>query len=201
MLFPMFLEVQGRLVVVIGGGTVGQRRARLLTAAGARVRLVCLEPAPGDWRTLATEWICAPYRPEHLDGAFLVLAAVSPSINQQVVHDSRERRILVNRADGEEADFQIPATICRGDLTVAISTGGSAPGLARRLRAEIEHRLDDSVGPWLQLLAELRHLLHHRVPDPARRRALLLLIAEDSWQQRFQQEGAEAVRQALLDLV
>jgi siroheme synthase-like protein len=105
--------------------------------------------------------IRADYAAEHLDGVQLVFAATNdPEVNRRVAQDAHARGLWVNVADNPAlSDFYVPATIQRGDLTLAISTGGSAPAFARYVREMLEQTLSEALGQALEMIAEARSLI------------------------------------------
>jgi len=200
-MFPLFLNLTGRLAVVIGGGAVGRRKAHALLEGGADVRLVCLE-GPSLALGAGIEWRTEAYRPDHLDGAALVFAAATPEINRQVVADARARGLLVNSATGpEECDFFLPATVRRGEFVLAVSTGGASPAVARAIRRRLEEQFDNAFGEWVALLSELRTIVRSRVAQARQRRAILEQLSHGHWLERLRREGPNAVRLAMLAAV
>lgn len=174
-LFPLFVDLRGRAVVVVGGGAIAARKIERLLAAGARVRVIAPALHP-DVRALVDAKRVAHrverFRPALLDGAWLAIAATDDDVvNRAVANAAGERRILVNVVDDAQlSSIQLPAVVERGDVQVAISSGGGAPMLARRLRERLESLLDESLGSLAELLTRHRRRIRERIPDTAQRR-------------------------------
>jgi siroheme synthase-like protein len=145
--YPIFFNLTGRPVVVIGGGKVALRKARALVEAGARVKVVAPRREPG-LEALPVEWVPRPFEPTDLDGAFLAYAATdSRAANARVAAEAKRRGIPVNVADcPEECDFIVPSRIRRGNVQIAVSTSGENPGQAVELRKKIERALEQGLG-------------------------------------------------------
>ena len=201
-MYPLFLRMENRLAVVIGGGHVGRRKAVSLLEAGARVRLVCLEPRPADLTSPNLDWITEPYHVRYLVRADLVLAAATPEVNRIVVADARARGMLVCSAtEPESGDFNTASVIRRGDLTIALGTGGAVPALTRALREQLEKILDDDLGQWLAMLAFLRPLIREKVSDTESRRQLWDELTSETWIERLKRKGLAAVQSAVVRMV
>lgn len=201
-MLPIVLNMIGRLAVVVGGGPVGRRKVAALLDAGARVRLVCLEPRPDAVVHDHLEWLSEPYRAGHLGGAGLVFAAATPAVNRLVIADARGAGIWVNAATEPEAgDFFLPSTLRRGPFTIGVSTGGAAPHLARLVRQKFEAEFDTTFAGWVELLGEIRAEVLARVADPRRRRDLLEAFSGWDWLDRFRSRGAARTRAAMRDAV
>jgi precorrin-2 dehydrogenase len=196
----MFVDLTDRLAVVVGGGPVGQRKARALLDAGAIVRLVCLEPPPGDFTAPRLVWLREPYSPDHLAGAALAFAAAGAALNRAVVADARRRGIWVNCSDDPPAgDFVVPATLRRGDFVIAVGTSGAAPALARRVRDRLQPQFDDAFAAWVALLRDMRAEVQAILADEKRRQGLFDRWTEWHWLEQLRREGVEPVRAALRD--
>ncbi len=170
--FPLFADLQGRRVLVVGGGEVAERKVRLLLEAGARVDVVA--PAITDW--LASQesvcWLAATFEATDLDGAVFVIAATDDAaVNVQVAAAARARNLLANVVDDAElSSFIVPAIVDRSPLVVAISTGGAAPVLARLLRERLESLIDASSGSMAALLERWRARIKSAFPELVARR-------------------------------
>ena len=140
--------------MVVGGGEVANRKARKLLQARAKVVVVSPEVKP-ELASMAAEVRRRPYREGDLEGAFLVFAATDArEVNAVVAREARERGIPINVADKpSEGNFALPSVLRRGQLQVAVSTGGASPALARRIRQELE----DAFGSeWAGVVESLR---------------------------------------------
>ncbi len=155
--YPLLINLCDRLCVVVGGGTVGRRKCTGLLAAGARVRLVDPQPL-ATALTDRVEHRCRPYHPDDLRDALLVFAATDdPYLNQAVAAEARRRGALVNLpGDPAGGDFTLPAVLRRGELTLAVSTGGGSPALARWLKQQLDQWLPEHWTAILLILSAVR---------------------------------------------
>jgi len=165
--YPVFLEMKGRPCVVVGGGTVAERKVEGLLGAGARVTVISPELTPA-LATLKEEGrlhhVARLYREGDLEGyEVAVVATDDGAINAEVAAEGRRHRVWVNAVDDPpNCDFILPSVIRRGDIVIAASTGGASPALARRLREELEAFLSEDYGPLADLLQEVRQELRSR---------------------------------------
>lgn len=144
-MLPLNLRPDRCRCLVVGGGAVGQRKARMLLEAGAKVRLVCLEPRQEFPTPQQPEWLQAAYQPPHLEGMNLAVAAATTAVNRRVASDAQERGIWVNVADDPAAsDFHFPAVHRQGSLLLTVSTGGASPLLAQQLRDALAVQFDSA---------------------------------------------------------
>ena len=149
--YPLFMQIEDRTCVVIGGGVVAARKVEMLRRAGARVSIVA--PDLIDELARLAERGSIDHRgrmffPNQLDGAVLVIAATgNAAIDAQVARHARLRGLPVNVVDDAQlSSFVTPAVIDRSPVVVAVSTGGASPALARQIRARIEAALPPALG-------------------------------------------------------
>jgi len=151
--YPVIVDLKDRLVVVVGGGSVGRRKVTGLLDAGARVRLVSRDPVPPTCWQQPVELHIRPFHPADLDGATLAFAATGiTAIDHAVLAAAKQRGIPVNLATApDDGDFTLPAVLRRGDLVIAVATEGRSPALARVIR----DRLATDFGPEWILVVEI----------------------------------------------
>ena len=156
---PMFARLEGRPVLLVGGGEVALRKARLLLAAGARLTLVSPE-LEHDFHEFAGRFthVAARFDPAHLAGQILVVAATdSLEVNALVYQSANQLGLFVNVVDDpERSSFIFPSIIDRSPLMVAVSSGGKAPVLVRLLRERLESLLPRHLGGLAELSGRVR---------------------------------------------
>jgi siroheme synthase-like protein len=165
--FPVFLDIEGKTCVVVGGGTVALRKVNALLEGGAQVTMISSSVHP-DLVQLTKEKIIRvirrKYEPGDLEKAFLVVAATDDRrINRKVAEDAKKARALVNVVDDPEpSDFIVPAVVRRGNFTLAISTGGRSPALSRKLRERLETMFGAEYSSLVELVEEIRSSLKRK---------------------------------------
>jgi siroheme synthase-like protein len=175
--FPIFLRLAGRPVVLVGGGVVAASKLDGLLRGGAQVTVV----APEIRSELEREGVTLlrrEFQAADLDGAWFAVAAAPPAVNRRVAEAAEERRIFVNAVDDPPSSSAYAGGVFRrGKLTVAISTDGDAPALAGLVREGLEALVPDDIEAWLELSrGETRSWREQAIPMPQRRPLLLAAL-------------------------
>lgn len=165
--YPIFLDLRDRPCLVIGGGPVAERKVEALLRVGAR--LTVISPVVTE-RLKSWAWegrirlVVRMYRPGDLDGYALAFAATDEGeVNAAVARDGRARGVWVNAADDPvHCDFILPSVLRRGDLVVAVATGGASPALSRAIREELEAYFTEDYAVLAEVVAEVRRELRER---------------------------------------
>ena len=146
--YPVNLNIKDKLCVVIGGGSVAERKVKNLLRYGGRVRVVspCLTDRLSKWASQGKmDYTPSEYRSNHLKGAFLVYAATSDrKVNAEIARDAAKRRLLVNVADSPaESTFILPAVVRKREISIAVSTDGLSPEKSVRIRDRIKELIEE----------------------------------------------------------
>ncbi|MSQ61140.1 MAG: bifunctional precorrin-2 dehydrogenase/sirohydrochlorin ferrochelatase [Dehalococcoidia bacterium] len=199
--YPVFLDLTGRRCLVVGGGTVGARKVEGLLTAGGAVTVIspALSPAlrvleeAGRITTVGRE-----YRRGDAAGYDLCMIATDDGVaNAEVARDCRKQRVLVNAADDPpNCDFILPSVLRRGDLQIAVSTGGRSPALSRKVREELEPLFGEEYAELAALSGEVRDALKREgrtFPSSAWLRALTPELRELLRQNRRAEARAQLI--------
>lgn len=174
--YPICLDVAEKNCLVVGGGSVGARKALTLAKCGARVKVVSLifsdkfiafEQGTGH-KSDAVQCIKKPYEPSDLDSMFLVIGATdNVALNRRIAQDANKRQILCNIADFPEgSSFVLPSIVQRGDLVITVSTSGNSPALAKKLRKELALQFGEEYATLLMLMGKIRKQLLSQEHSP-----------------------------------
>jgi siroheme synthase-like protein len=174
-LLPLFLNVTGRRVVLVGGGRVAAGKLAQLHAAGARVTIVAPHVGEDIVAASPAAILRRPFTPSDLDDAWLVVAAATPAVNRTVADAAGARRLFVNAVDDpDNASAFLSGVVRRDGVTIAISTSGAAPALTSLLREALDVLLPRDLAAWLSCAREERLAWKHGgVPMDARKPQLL----------------------------
>ena len=184
--YTMMIDLTGRRCLVVGGGPVAERKTRSLLSSQARVTVVS-PTATLYLQQLARKqritWWQRPYRSEDGEGCFLVIGATDQAaVNRAVYEDAIARQQWVNVVDQPElCNFTVPAVVQRGQLTIAVSTQGASPLLAKRVRQDLEKQYGEEYSLYVDLLAKARAYMLREVSDRSRRAAFLRQLLQEDW--------------------
>jgi precorrin-2 dehydrogenase/sirohydrochlorin ferrochelatase len=174
--YPLFVNLQGKRCLVVGGGEIASRKVQGLLEAEALVVVVSPQLS-ASLAALAAQGVIEhqprPFRADDVMGCTLVIGATDqPAVNMAVCESAREHRIWVNIVDTPTAcDFIAPAIVRRGALQIAISTGGHSPTLAKRIRMQLEKSYGDAYADLLEKLGKERQRIRRLIGDPELRKA------------------------------
>jgi len=169
--YPVNLDVSGQRCLVVGGGSVGTRKVKTLLDCRADVTVVSPE-VTGALRSLADAGKLRleerEYQASDLDGMFLVIGTTNDeALNRKIYTDAQQQNKLCNIADSPAScNFILPSIVHRGDLVLAISTSGSSPAFAKKLRKDLEKQFGDEYSVFLQLMRAIRETLLKETHDP-----------------------------------
>lgn len=205
--YPIFLvNLRHQRCLVVGGGAVAERKARSLLQAGARVTVISPALTIGLQRLVQEgdlEWVTRGYQQGDLAEAFLVIGATDDAdANERVWREAAERGVLVNIVDDPaRCNFIVPSLVRRGDLCIAISTGGNSPALAKRLRERLEAEFGAEYAAFVALLGDLREKVKEKYPEAKERRAIWYRLVDSDIVELIGQGRDDLVRQRVEEIV
>jgi precorrin-2 dehydrogenase / sirohydrochlorin ferrochelatase len=193
--YPIMLDLTGKRVVVIGGGKVAERKVKGLREAKANI--IVIAPEVTAFLKELTEkaeitWVKKRFSPEDVEDAFLIIAATNTrEINEAVARAAKSYQLL-NVVDApEQSTFHVPSIVRRGKLSIAVSTGGASPVLAKKICREIAEMYDEDYEQYIDFLYECRQYILRNVSDLNQKRQLLEAITDESfrksanWEEEF----------------
>jgi len=173
--YPVFMKLENKKCVVIGGGKVAERKVKLLLESDALIEVISPDLTKPLEKILGKgniKYIKGKYKKRYLKGACLVIAATdSPGVNNRIYNDCRGMDIKVNVIDAPHlCDFIIPSALKRGSLVITVSTGGKCPALAKKIRHDIEEKYGEEYEEFIELMGKLRDRLKEEIPEESNRR-------------------------------
>jgi precorrin-2 dehydrogenase/sirohydrochlorin ferrochelatase len=205
--FPLYTDIRDQLCLVVGAGSVAERRVRGLRESGGRIRVVSPEALPifEAWHAEGEiDLHLKPFSVQDLEGVFLVIAATNlREVNAKIAEEAKSRGILVNITDNpEEGNFIVPSTVRRGALLLSVATGGNNPSLSMRLASEMEQRFSPHYGDFVELLGRMRVYIKEHLPEAEQRAAhRRLLNAETELCEVLEQGSSEEAYQHAIALL
>jgi siroheme synthase-like protein len=193
--YPVYLNLAGKSCVIVGGGTVAQGKISALRDAGAVITIISPQVTDGIKRAVQrgdVVWVQREYKPGDLDGAFIAVAATNVwHVNRQIHEEAEDRGVLLNVVDDpDQCTFIAPSIVRRDPITLAISTGGASPALARKMREVLS---EARILQWAELagvLSQARRVIKEKrtAIDPTRWQCVitedLLKLVQDGHEDR-----------------
>jgi len=188
------LNLEGKKVVVVGGGKVAERKVTGLLGTGASI-IVISPSATENLRGLAEngmiQWVEKSFNKKDIEGAFLIYAATNDvELNQYVKNAASDQQLVTIVDDPEGSDFHVPSHMVQGRLSIAVSTGGASPTLARKIREQLESQFDERYDDYLEFLYLARKRVLKEVNEPFRKRKILAAIASEEFLNSNDREAA-----------
>jgi len=203
--YPIFLELKAKDCLVVGGGKVGARKAATLEKCGANVKVISDRFSSG-FDDLKQTNICLEkkeYEKKDVNGMFLVFAATdNVDLNQQIKDDASMLNILCNIADApQNSDFLLPSIVDRGDLILAVSTSGSSPAMAKKIRQDLEKHFGPEYAQFLTMMGNIRKKLLSSGHAPDDNKAIFYTLIEKGVLELIQTNDEININAVLCDVL
>jgi precorrin-2 dehydrogenase/sirohydrochlorin ferrochelatase len=202
--YPVNLDITGKRCIIVGGGVVAERKAERLIACGAQVVLVSrtLTPLLEDRKKAnAIEHIDTDYEKKTLQGAFMVIGATDlDDVNAQVSQDALSAGMLVNIVDDpDRCNFILPSLLQQGDLSIAVSTGGKSPALARKIREDLQRQYGPEYKRLLEIMGSLRKKTLAQGHPAERNKSVFNALVHSGMLEEIRKGDREKVKQIILE--
>lgn len=203
--YPIYLNIKEKHCVVIGGGSVAERKVNSLLDAGAKVTVIspeithALEDLRSERRITV---VSRPYHEGDLEGALIAYAATdNEDINKEISKEAKSKGVLLNIVDEpKRCDFIVPSVVERGRLSIAVSTGGASPALAKELRAELEERYGEEYATFLEIMAAIRQKLLTKERESDKNRKIFNKLASSSIPEMIKKGEWQEVDRTIISL-
>ena len=204
--YPLYLDIQNRKCLVVGGGSVGTRKVMTLMDCGASVTVVSPDFTTQLFQLADTRAIKLkkrPYRSSDIDGIFLVIGATNnEELNRQISEDAQRLNKLCNIVDRPEAcNFILPSFINRGDLIIAVSTSGKSPALSKKLRKDLENKFGQEYAEFLRLMGVIRQKLLSKNRDSKTHKYLFEQLISRGLIEMIKNQKEEEINSLLFEIL
>ncbi|MFN3479390.1 MAG: bifunctional precorrin-2 dehydrogenase/sirohydrochlorin ferrochelatase [Thermodesulfovibrionales bacterium] len=202
--YPIYLDLKGKKCIIVGGGRVAERKCRCLIKNGADVTVISptITKRLEDYKSKGRiRHLPRLYRRGDIESAFLAIAATdSQEINERVYTEATDKNILLNVVDNPDfCNFIVPSVFERGDLKIAISTSGSSPAIAKRIRKELEALYNREFSKYLNFLKRIRGQIKDKVKNREEREAIFNHLSSPEILRILREKGFRAVKERIMN--
>jgi precorrin-2 dehydrogenase / sirohydrochlorin ferrochelatase len=204
--YPVFLDIKDRKIIIVGGGLVAERKVKNLRTYGCLI-YICANTLTPYLHDLVTENTIKRVEyheiPEHMKGAFMAIAATDdPTINREVSLMAKERQVLINAVDQpDDCTFIVPSVVRRGELHIAISTGGKSPALAKRIRRSLESVYGDEYGIVVDIMGILRKKILASDRTQAQKKQVFEKLAGAGLPEMIRKKDRDGLKNSLISIL
>ncbi|MFO7316005.1 MAG: bifunctional precorrin-2 dehydrogenase/sirohydrochlorin ferrochelatase [Bacilli bacterium] len=205
MYYPMMMKLEGKKVVIIGGGRVAFQKLKGLENTKAKITVVSptIIPEMEEWLNEHDAiWIQKEFEPSDIEQADLIFATTNdPKVNQAIGLHKKGHQLLLRADHPKESDFITPAVVQRGKLTISISTDGASPGLSKKIKKELEQQFDENFGEYVQFLEDARRVVLKQIGDASLRKSILTRLLDPVFYELTMERKLKKRDHLLMDLI
>lgn len=196
MYYPILLNLEGKHVVVIGGGLVAFQKLKTLEGTNASITIISptIISEIEQWILHhSSKWLCKQFEPSDIEDVDMIIAATNnPIVNNEIRLHKKKGQLLLQVDDAKKGDFIVPAVVRRGKLSISVSTDGASPSLTRKLKKDIDEQFDERFGEYVDFLDEARTFILQEIQDTeVKRKCLKSLLDSKFYDLTMQEKFAE----------